>query len=141
VCAYVLLTAVLAVFSHFREGEAFLLTLPKGGGGGAASSSPCSAGLRVASKMDRHGDGYTLTVSSADKDEGHAASLETSAANYFHADGAMAEAKWRAHVRRLLAQYERSQEAPAPPRPRAWDVQRLPPVAHNRPARRPAASK
>lgn len=120
VLAYSLLTAVLGVFSHFREGDSFLITLPKPGH---------DSGLRVASRMDRHGDGYTLTVSSANKDEDHTAKLETSVANYFHSDGVMAEAKWRAHVRRLLSQYERSSaEAPAQ-RPRAWDVKRLPPVA------------
>jgi hypothetical protein len=120
VCAYALLTAVLGVFSHFREGDSFLITLPKPGH---------DSGLRVASRMDRHGDGYTLTVSSANKDEDHTAKLETSVANYFHSDGVMAEVKWRAHVRRLLSQYERSSaEAPAQ-RPRAWDVKRLPPVA------------
>lgn len=128
-CAYVLLTAVLGVFSHFREGDSFLITLPKPG---------CDSGLRVASRMDRHGDGYTLTVSSANKDEDHTAKLETSVANYFYADGVLAEAKWRAHVRRLLSQYELSAEAPAQ-RPRAWDVKRLPPVAKT--ARRPQASR
>lgn len=107
------------MFAHFREGDSFLITLPKPG---------CDSGLRVASKMDRHGDGYTLTVSSATKDEDHAATLETSVANYFHADGLLAEAKWRAHVRRLLQQYERSATEAPTVRPRAWDVQRLPPV-------------
>ena len=111
---------MLAVFSHFREGDSFLITLPKPGH---------ESGLRVASRMDRHADGYTLAISSANKDEDHTAQLETSVANYFFSDGAMAEAKWRAHVRRLLSQYELSAtEAPAQ-RPRAWDVKRLPPVA------------
>lgn len=127
--AYACLTAVLGVFSHFREGDSFLVTLPKPGR---------ERGLRVSSRMDRHGDGYTLTLSSADKDEDHAAVLETSAANYLHSDGVLAEAKWRAHVRRLLLQYELSAESPSQ-RPRAWDVKRLPPVA--KAARRPAASR
>jgi len=133
VCAYALLTAVLGVFAHFREGDSFLITLPKPG---------CEAGLRVASKMDRGGDGYTLKVSSADKDEDHTAVLETTVATYFHADGLLAEAKWRAHVRRLLAQYERSRDEAPAPRPRAWAAPRLPPVAKQpRRAAAPAGSR
>lgn len=44
--------------------------------------------------------------------------LETSVTDYFHADGYLAEAKYKHHVAKLLGQYERL-DASSDPRPKA----------------------
>ncbi len=44
--------------------------------------------------------------------------LDTSVTDYFHADGYLAETKFRTHVGRLLGQYERL-DASSEPRPKA----------------------
>lgn len=109
VAIYIVINIVLAIFSNIKEGDSFLVTHPKPGS---------EYGLRVASKMDRYSDRYTLIISSANKWLDREIKLETSVTDYFHSDGYLAEAKYKHHVARLLSQYEKL-DASSDPRPKA----------------------
>ncbi|KIY98142.1 hypothetical protein MNEG_9820 [Monoraphidium neglectum] len=54
--------------------------------------------------MERYGDTYTLVIANADKLEDREVQLESSITSYFHADGYLAESKFRTHVQKLLSQ-------------------------------------
>eukprot|EP00882_Tetradesmus_deserticola_P010925 GHRQ01011552.1.p1 GENE.GHRQ01011552.1~~GHRQ01011552.1.p1 ORF type:complete len:204 (+),score=77.20 GHRQ01011552.1:415-1026(+) len=109
VAAYCVLNLVLLIFCNIKEGDSFLTTHPKLGS---------EYGLRVASRMERYSDQYTLIISSANKWLDREVKMETSVTDYFHADGYLAEAKFKHHVAKLLSQYERL-DASSDPRPKA----------------------
>uniref|UniRef100_A0A383W038 Signal peptidase complex subunit 2 n=1 Tax=Tetradesmus obliquus TaxID=3088 RepID=A0A383W038_TETOB len=109
VAAYCVLNLVLIIFCNIKEGDSFLITHPKPGS---------EYGLRVASRMERYSDQYTLIISSANKWLDREVKMETSVTDYFHSDGYLAEAKYKHHVAKLLSQYERL-DASSDPRPKA----------------------
>ncbi|KAF8071279.1 signal peptidase complex subunit 2 [Scenedesmus sp. PABB004] len=109
VAAYVVINGVLQIFCHIKEGDSFLVTHPKAG---------AEYGLRVASHMERYSEQYALIISSANKWLDREIKLETPITDYFHADGHLAEARYKSRVAKLLSQYERL-DASSDPRPKA----------------------
>jgi hypothetical protein len=69
--------------------------------------------------MERYGDTYTLVIANADKYEDREVKLDTAVTAYFHADGYLAEQKFRGHVAKLLSQYELLDRAHEGSRPKA----------------------
>lgn len=104
VVAYVLVTVVLNIFCSIKEGDSFLVTYPQPGH---------DVGLRVSSRMPRYSEGYQLTITSADKMQQREIRMAVSVGEYFHADGYLAEAKFRKDTEKLLLQFEQTRDKKA----------------------------
>jgi len=112
VIAYIVTNIILYVFCLVKEGDSFLVTQPKLGH---------EYGVRVASRMDRLAETYTLMFSSANKWEDREVKLEVPVTDYFHEDGYLAEKTFRRRVGKVLQQYEQVdvQSDISTPRPKA----------------------
>ncbi|GFR43923.1 hypothetical protein Agub_g5059 [Astrephomene gubernaculifera] len=94
VVAYLVLTIAMNIYSWRMEADAFLVTRPFRG----------SKGLRVASRMDRFSDAYSLVITDRADPQ-----LEVTSAiripDYFHEDGYLAVEAWRREVEKLCTEY------------------------------------
>lgn len=99
VIVYSLLSTLLTVFTTSYEGDTILFTRPPRVG-------PGKVGLKVASRLPRFSDVYTLEIAEKLRNARPAASMDCSVTKYFYSDGTMAEAAFKADVEQLLDQYQ-----------------------------------
>ncbi|KAF5833179.1 signal peptidase complex subunit 2, partial [Dunaliella salina] len=100
VLCYSALSMIINMYSQRKEGDAFLVCKPR---------KPGDQGLRLASRMAKYDDKYTLVISSsAMKKSGdyREVTFTDSVAAFFHADSFFSEAAFKPRVEALLVQFE-----------------------------------